>query len=489
MSANFVGQCLIALVAISGMLAGDLANGRAAGLEVGFSEAEITPPLKPGNPVWMAGYGMGRRAHGVHDPLMARCVVLRHGEERIAWVSVDLIGLQYPEVRKIRERLPGFRYVMVSSTHNHEGPDVVGIWGRSPLHRGVDPNYLQLVMDRVVEAVQAAEKNLSAAEAAYGTATDEELLGDSRLPHVKDGVLRAIRFTNPQGQTAGVVVQWNCHPEAMGSRNNQITADFPHATVAKLKQKYQCPVAYFSGAVGGLMAPPDGVIRDDAGKELKEGDFEYSRRYGEAVATLANKAIDSAQPIGLTPFVASTKTIAVPIENKLYRVARLLGVLQRSGREWTGDSENPGPVMGVEAGDAKVGDKIKPLAIETEVGYLRLGELHVACIPGELYPELVYGQIPDPAEPNVDFPDAPREPSIVASLGGEKWLLFGLANDEIGYIIPRRQWDSEAPFAYGRSAGQYGEINSCSAEVAPIIMSALARRVQEAREKSSKPAP
>jgi len=459
----------------------------AAGLEVGFSETDITPVLKPGSPVWLAGYGMGRRALGVHDPLMARCVVLRHGDERMAWVSVDLIGLQYPEVRKIRERLPGFRYVMVSSTHNHEGPDVIGIWGRSPLHRGVDPQYLELVTDRVVEAVQAADKKLFAAEASYGTAADEELLGDSRLPHVKDGVLRAIRFSNAQGQVQGLVVQWNCHPEAMGARNTKITADFPHATVAKLKQKYQCPVAYFSGAVGGLMAPPDGVIRDEAGQELKEGDFEYSRRYGEAVADLANKAIDSAKPINLTPFVVSAKPITLPIENKLYRVARLIGVLQRTGREWTGDPERPGPEMGVQQGDAKVEGKFKPIAIETEVGYLRLGELHVACIPGELYPELVYGKIPDPAEPQADFPDAPLEPSIAQCLGCEKWLMFGLANDEIGYIIPRRQWDAEPPFAYGRPAGQYGEINSCSSQVAPIIMGALSRRVDEARGKPAGP--
>ena len=30
--------------------------------------------------------------------------------------------------------------------------------------------------------------------AAYGTAEDESLLGDSRLPIVKDGVLRVVRF-------------------------------------------------------------------------------------------------------------------------------------------------------------------------------------------------------------------------------------------------------------------------------------------------------
>ena len=58
-------------------------------------------------------------------------------------------------------------------------------------------------------------------------------------------------------------------------------------------------------------------------------------------------------------------------------------------------------------------------------------------------------------------------------------MQFGLANDEISFIIPRRQWDSVAPYAYGRDKSQYGEINSCSPEVAPIIMQALKLRVQD----------
>ena len=61
----------------------------------------------------------------------------------------------------------------------------------------------------------------------------------------------------------------------------------------------------------------------------------------------------------------------------------------------------------------------------------------------------------------------------------DKWLLVGLANDELGYIIPKRQWDKSAPYAYGKDGGQYGEVNSCSPEVAPIIMQALKLRIEE----------
>jgi hypothetical protein len=208
------------------------------------------------------------------------------------------------------------------------------------------------------------------------------------------------------------------------------------------------------------------VVKDSAGNELHEGDFEYARVYGEQVAALAGKAIEAADPIELSPFVASPKTIAVPVENPLYRVARAVGVLKRPATVWTGNFQKFGDPMTLET-------KSLPSAVESEVAYLRLGDLHIACIPGEIYPELVYGKFQDPVDPGADFPEAALEPTVAGLMPGKKWLLLGLANDELGYIIPKRQWDKVAPYAYGRESGQYGEINSCGAEIAPILMSAL----------------
>jgi hypothetical protein len=222
------------------------------------------------------------------------------------------------------------------------------------------------------------------------------------------------------------------------------------------------------------MSNPSGRIFDDAGKELPDGNFEYARRYGEAVAQLANAALTGARPLSLAPFRVSAKTIAVPVQNSLYRAASAIGVMKRDAFLWTGDFQSLGDPMTPEAGAPES-------AVESEVAYLRLGDLHVACIPGEIYPELVYGKFQDPVEPNADFPDAPLEPTIAGLMPSDKWLLVGLANDELGYIIPKRQWDKSSPYAYGKDGGQYGEVNSCSPEVAPIIMQALKLRIEESR--------
>ncbi len=435
-------------------------------LEVGFGDVDITPELRDDQPVWLAGYYPGRRATAVHDPLFARCVVLRAEGMKLAWVSVDLIGLQYPAVQQIRRRLADFAYVLVASTHNHEGPDVIGIWGETFLHRGVDDAYVDCVIERVVEVVRRAERGLRPARAEYGVAADESLLADLRQPIVKDGVLRVLRFCDPEsGQVSGLVVQWNCHPEALGAENTQLTADFPAATVAALSGPHGIPVVYFSGALGGLLAPPDDRITDDEGRPLMTGSFAFAQRYGEAVAQLAREALARAAPIELTPFRVAATRCGVPIANDLYRWARLLGVLRREAYAWNAAERTLGaPLRAVQPGVTS--------AIETEVACLRLGELLVAALPGEVYPELVYGH-PANLPPEVDYPDAPLEPTVTALVPGRKWLLFGLANDEIGYFVPRRQWDVRPPYAYHAAAPQYGEINSCGPETAAVILDAL----------------
>src|SRR3954449_4704568 len=95
------------------------AGDEGGGLEVGFAEVDISPKVGvKDRPVYLAGFGHGREATGVNDPIMARAVVLSSGKEKIALVSVDLVGLFHANVERARKLLPGFRYVLVSSTHN-----------------------------------------------------------------------------------------------------------------------------------------------------------------------------------------------------------------------------------------------------------------------------------------------------------------------------------------------------------------------------------
>ena len=47
-------------------------------------------------------------------------------------------------------------------------------------------------------------------------------------------------------------------------------------------------------------------------------------------------------------------------------------------------------------------------------------------------------------------------------------FVIGQANDALGYIIPKSQWDNKEPWTYGDEQ-LYGEVNSLGPETAPLI--------------------
>jgi hypothetical protein len=438
-------------------------------LQAGFAEMDITPHVKE-KTVYLAGFGHNRKATGVHDPLKARAVVFKHGKEKIALVAVDLIGLFHPHVESVRKRLPDFRYVLVSSTHNHEGPDTLGLWGPSPFRSGVDAEYLAKVQKQIVAAVKAADAGCKPVTARIGSARAPELLHDAREPYVKHDELAALEFRDRDGKPAGLIVQWNCHPETLGDKNTQISADFVGAAVKALRDRHRCPVVYLTGTVGGLMTSLHVEVKSASGKLLNDGTFEKTERYGQLLAEAADRALQTARPVKLTPLNAHWRFVFLPLDNKLFLLARQLGVVQREAFLWSGDPSKAEPVKEIKAD--------KPLCLRSEIAWLRLGDLDIAAIPGEIYPELVLDKVQDPADPGADFPDAPIEPAIYKQLPGSHRMLIGLAGDEIGYIIPKRQWDEKAPFCYGRKKTQYGEINSLGPNTAPLLCRAFQELVR-----------
>ncbi|MGE3805402.1 MAG: neutral/alkaline non-lysosomal ceramidase N-terminal domain-containing protein [Gemmataceae bacterium] len=433
-------------------------------LQAGFGEADITPAVEEGKTVYMAGFGHNRKATKVHDPLKARAVVLTHGDEKIALVAVDLVGYFLPNVEKVRARLPGFNYVLVSSTHNHEGPDSMGLWGSNPFLSGVNADYMKLIENRIVAAVQAADKAARPVSARYGSARDAALVRDNREPYVKHDELAALEFRDEDDKPAGLIVQWNCHPETLGSKNTELSADFVGYTVSYLEKQRGCPVVYFTGTVGGLLTTLGLEVKDEAGRPLEDGTFAKTERYGQQVGKLAERALANAQPVTLTPFDIKKRDVYLPLANRLYLLARQLKVVERQAYRWTGDIYQAKPAEA---------NEVKELCLRTEIAWLKLGELEIAALPGEIYPELVLGGVQDPADPGADFSDAAIEPIVYQQLTAKKRMLIGLANDELGYIIPKRQWDEKPPYCYGRKRSQYGEINSVGPETAPILCRAF----------------
>ncbi len=457
-------RCLILTASL--MMASDATADQ---LRVGFGQADITPTLGD-KPVFLAGFGHNRRAKEIHTTLNVRAIVLADGSRKIAMASVDVVGLFLPLVERIRQQLPGYEYILVGATHSHHGPDTLGLWGPNPFTTGVDPDYMKLIEQRIVDAIRAADANIQSANAVIGRANAPDLLHDSREPFVKHDELVALLFQNPTtNKPTGVLVQWNCHPETIDSKNTKVSADYIAATCAALEKRYECPAVYLTGTVGGLMTSMHVDVKDEAGQLLPEGSIAKTERYGVLIAKLAEQSLGGAVPVKLTPFDVRKTSVLLPVDNPVYRLGRQVGIFNRAMEAW---ADNP------EAPPGKTLDKIEGRpAVRTEMGRLRLGELDIAVIPGEIYPELVLRMVQDPPEPNADFRDAMMEPGIYAQMTGKYKMIVGLGNDELGYIIPKRQWDEKPPFCYGRTKAPYGEINSLGPDTAPILCEAFRKMV------------
>jgi len=98
-----------------------------------------------------------------------------------------------------------------------------------------------------------------------------------------------------------------------------------------------------------------------------------------------------------------------------------------------------------------------------------------AVIPGEIYPELVLGKVQDPADPAADFPDGADRAADLRSIAGPYRMIVGLGNDELGYILPKRQWDEQPPFTYGQTKAPYGEVNSLRTRYGTDIVRGVSR--------------
>lgn len=110
--------------------------------------------------------------------------------------------------------------------------------------------------------------------------------------------------------------------------------------------------------------------------------------------------------------------------------------------------------------------------LRTEVAVVQLGDVSMACVPGELYPEIAVGGIE--RAPGGDFDMEPVEvPPLRTLMPGRVKMILGLANDEIGYIIPKSEWDRKPPYLYGSERGVYGEINSVGPETATLLHQTL----------------
>jgi len=452
--------------------------------------------------VWMAGFQNSRAAQGVHDELWARAVVFDQGETRVALVVVDLIGWFHTDVVLSREALAAagadVDLLIVSATHTHEGPDTVGLWGRSAAVSGVDPLYVAEVRGHIEAAVLEAVADLrTVSEMKVGSLRLRDrpegvpnYVSDHRDPKVIDDQVSAAWFADAEGQTIATIAHLANHPEAMADENTLISSDFPHMLREGVEQGVDWgdgarpglggTTVFINGAVGGMMTPLGITVNTPDGRALRDYTFEKNSALGSMMAERVLDAVDGAavvEPATLSApqLFAASNRLRLPVDNWGFQAMFITGIILRETLDW--DSS------------AAIGEGNIP-KIETEMSYVRVGPLELYTMPGEVLPELVRGcydggctggpDIPiiDPDNPNPpDLSAAPAGPYFDDRLQGGLRLLVGLGNDELGYIIPPFEFElNEAlPWFDEAEGDHYEETNSLSPEMAPLLDAELER--------------
>ncbi|HQH63064.1 MAG TPA: hypothetical protein PLE55_05390, partial [Clostridiales bacterium] len=117
-----------------------------------------------------------------------------------------------------------------------------------------------------------------------------------------------------------------------------------------------------------------------------------------------------------------------------------------------------------------------------EVSLMKIGQLKVLFVPGELFPEVALGGF-FTAEESAAGKDY-EHPPLFDMLGGGEILIFGLANDEIGYIIPDNDFyvSAKKPYAFwaipkDRHGRPHYEETTCSGPFAAEMMREAVRQL------------
>jgi hypothetical protein len=239
--------------------------------------------------VFIAGYGPMRPANGVHDPVWVRAVVLAQDGGYLAIVSGDFVGLSHARINPaaLRLQVDGFSRdrLIVVSTHNHQGPDTMGLWGNpedfaNPVS-GRDPAYQERVtaaieqavreaaaamepVDLVVAASHMRDRDPYFSSAAFGGRNPSTkmhgMVHDIRDPVVVSDQLLTIQGLRGPDDAVFTLSSWSGHPEVWGDGNNLISSDWVGVHRDILEDRYGGVAVHIPECLGGMQSAGGGML-------------------------------------------------------------------------------------------------------------------------------------------------------------------------------------------------------------------------------------
>jgi len=286
-------------------------------LQAGVARVTITPPIG----TFLIGYlDREEGCRDVHDDLCATALVLDDGETRLAIVSCDLLFLHLDMVTAIRqdvENRTGIprQNVMVAATHTHSGPSVHALSQSDPWERTYVANLPYQISGAICMALvrlQPAQLGVGRGAARIGvnrrvTRPDGTVTMGEAPDKPVDTEVGVIRVDDTDGRPLAALVNYACHPVAVGRTTLWVSADYPGAMRQVVEQVTGARCLFLQGAAGDIN-PIGGC----------QAIYEHARRLG---TLLAGEVIQVYQDIQMEAYVGlrtTSKTLQLPLLPRMY---------------------------------------------------------------------------------------------------------------------------------------------------------------------------
>ena len=382
----------------------------------------------------------GKLATSVEDDLLVRTVALNDstGRGTAVFTVLDSYGLSLTDVREIRTRLADWskenniNSITVSVLHQHSAVDTFGMNGDifrmvflNPARtffgleteNGKSDEYMENLFNKTVDSIKAAFADMTEGDLFYGTADAVKYIYDKRQPYVNDPNFNRFRFVPADGSEETWLVTSQIHCVGNGASGTLVTGDYPYYAEQEIN-KHGANVLFIMGAEQcNTQEKDETTVIDFTTNEVR---IENTVGYGKSIA---KDLIAITEETEVTPLLnIRYKETSLPLDNAILLLAGKAGLFENIVRAYKDD-----------------------YFLLTEIGYMEMGDdLAFAIVPGELAPELAYGGClsADYSWSGEDW-NYPSMQEIVTASGSDRTLhVIGLANDQIGYIVPDNDYMS-----------------------------------------------
>jgi len=320
----------------------------------GFADVDISPDIGMERP---GGYGKSYH-QAFHDPCKARAVVFDDGENPVALVGLDALIIVEGHVAEVRRRVAeetdiAAGVVMIGASHSHSsGPSGMVQPGQFDHADALiqqlayeessmaDPEYVERMIDGIVEAVVTAWNERSELALGFGSGMEDSVSFNRRwrmkngltYTHPRQGNPDMVEEAGPIDPEVGVIGAWNEEGELVGCVVNfachatasprGISANWPWALEKVIDGTFgeDTVVVFLNGNSG------DVTQVDNASPYSRVGGTPDALRVGGRVGAEAVKVL-----VGISP-AAQTNEVTLGHRQRILEIPRRVPSGERLAR-------------------------------------------------------------------------------------------------------------------------------------------------------------